>query len=155
MYLARDAKLWWRARVQEVTSGGRPTIDEWVVLKKELRAQFLPCNAQSELKRQDVKSFNSAIAATERLMDYIVAVTSSGKKEQGGNKHLDNKPVDKCKETKVVLDGDKGEEHKDKKKFLGCFLCQGPHLVKDYPKRQNLHAIVTKRDGGAEESSSL
>ncbi|CAL2271812.1 unnamed protein product [Prunus armeniaca] len=87
-------------------------------------------HAQSELKRQDVKSFNSTIAATERLMDYRVAVTSSGKKEQGGNKHLDNKPVNKCKETKVVLDGDKGEEHKDKMKFLGCFLCQGPHLVK-------------------------
>lgn len=44
MCLAGCAKLWWGACVQEVTSGGIPTIDEWVVLKKELRAQFLPCN---------------------------------------------------------------------------------------------------------------
>ncbi|PQQ05597.1 hypothetical protein Pyn_24565 [Prunus yedoensis var. nudiflora] len=74
---------------------------------------------------------------------------------QGGKRHLDNKTVDKGKETKVVQDGAKGEEYKDKKAFSGCFLCQGPHRVKDCPKKQNLNAIVAKRDGGAEECSSL
>lgn len=44
MYLDGDAKLWWRTRVQEDTSAGRPVIDSWAVLKKELKAQFLPCN---------------------------------------------------------------------------------------------------------------
>ncbi|CAL9000421.1 unnamed protein product [Prunus brigantina] len=195
MYLAGDAKLWWRTRAQEVSSGGRPAIEEWVVLKKELRAQFLPCNAawlarealknlkqvgsvedyvktfcslmldvsnmfeedklfnfltnlqpwaQTELRRQDVRSLNSAIAAAERLMDYRAAVTSSGKKEQGGKRHLDTKGADKGKEAKVVQDGAKSGESKDKKTFSGCFLCQGPHRVKDCPKKQNLNAIVKK-----------
>lgn len=34
--------------------------------------------------------------------------------------------VDKRKEIGVVPDGAKGEEQKDKKKFSGCFLRQGP-----------------------------
>ncbi|CAL2265048.1 unnamed protein product [Prunus armeniaca] len=39
--------------------------------------------AHSELKRQDVKYLNFAIATAERLMDYRAAVISSGKKTQG------------------------------------------------------------------------
>ncbi|KAH0987926.1 hypothetical protein GBA52_015103 [Prunus armeniaca] len=171
MYLAGDAKLWWRTRAQEVASGGRSTIEEWVVLKKELRAQFLSCNvawlarealknlkqpwAQSELRRQDVRSLNSAIAAAERLMEYRAAVTSSGMKEQGGKRHLETKGADKGKEAKVVQDGAKSVESKDKKTFSGCFLCQGPHRVKDSPRKQNLNAVVVKGNGGAEEGSSL
>ncbi|CAL8990847.1 unnamed protein product, partial [Prunus brigantina] len=170
-YLVGDAKLWWRTRAQEVLNGGRPAIEEWVVLKKELRAQFLPCNvawlarealknlkqpwAQSELRKQDVRSLNSAIAAAERLMDYRAAVSSSGKKEQGGKRHLDTKGADKGNEAKVVQDGAKSGESKDKKTFAGCFLCQGPHRVKDCPRKQNLNAIVVKGDRGAEEGSSL
>ncbi|PQM38908.1 hypothetical protein Pyn_29440 [Prunus yedoensis var. nudiflora] len=42
-----------------------------------------------------------------------------------------------------------------RRRFLGCFLCQGPHRVKDCPKKQNLNAIVAKRGGGAEECNSL
>ncbi|CAL8163030.1 unnamed protein product [Prunus armeniaca] len=116
--------------------------------ERELRAQFLPCNAawlarealknlkqlglvkdyvkafcplmlnaQSKSRRQDVKSLNSTIATTDRLMDYKAVVTSSGWKEEGGKRHLDNKLVDKGKETKVVQDGFRGKEHKDKKPF--------------------------------------
>ena len=45
MYLMGDAKLWWRTRSQEDQNGDKPAIVEWEVLKKELRAQFLPCNS--------------------------------------------------------------------------------------------------------------
>lgn len=45
MYLAGDAKLWWRTRVHDDTIMGRPRINEWEILKKELKSQFLPCNA--------------------------------------------------------------------------------------------------------------
>ncbi|WOL20009.1 hypothetical protein Cni_G28811 [Canna indica] len=42
MYLAGDAKLWWWTRDSIV--GGRPKIEDWDALKKELRQQFLPSN---------------------------------------------------------------------------------------------------------------
>lgn len=55
MYLDGDAKLWWRTRVQEDTSAGRPVIDSWAVLKKELKGQFLPCNV-AWVARESLKS---------------------------------------------------------------------------------------------------
>ena len=44
MYLAKDAKLWWRTRVQDDLSAGRPRMETWEALKKELKEQFLPSN---------------------------------------------------------------------------------------------------------------
>ncbi|CAL8155497.1 unnamed protein product [Prunus armeniaca] len=86
---------------------------------------------------------------------YINSPYTNGKKEQGRKRHLDNKVVNKGKEIGVVPDGAKGEEHTDKKKFSGYFLRQEPHCVKDCSRRQNLNAIVTEREGGAEEGSNL
>ena len=44
MYLSGDAKLWWRTRTNDDVAIGRPWINTWEMLKKELRDQFLPTN---------------------------------------------------------------------------------------------------------------
>ena len=44
MYLEGDAKLWWRTQLDDDASAGRPRIETWEALKKELRDQFLPLN---------------------------------------------------------------------------------------------------------------
>ncbi|KAK3212306.1 hypothetical protein Dsin_017012 [Dipteronia sinensis] len=44
MYLSGDKKLWWRTRIADDLSAGRPSIKVWESLKKELKDQFLPCN---------------------------------------------------------------------------------------------------------------
>uniref|UniRef100_A0A803PL58 Uncharacterized protein n=1 Tax=Cannabis sativa TaxID=3483 RepID=A0A803PL58_CANSA len=44
MYLYGDGKLWWRTRMEEDTRLGRPNIETWDVLKKELKDQFLRGN---------------------------------------------------------------------------------------------------------------
>ncbi|KAM7519334.1 hypothetical protein LguiB_018296 [Lonicera macranthoides] len=41
MFLAGDAKLWWRTRCED---GARPQIQIWEAMCKELREQFLPTN---------------------------------------------------------------------------------------------------------------
>ncbi|MDV3181204.1 MAG: hypothetical protein Q8830_03250, partial [Candidatus Phytoplasma australasiaticum] len=55
MYLNGDAKLWWRTRDADDVSAGRPRIDSWAKLRKEMRDQFLPSNAswiaRDKLKR--------------------------------------------------------------------------------------------------------
>lgn len=56
MYLTGDAnKLWWRRRMEDDAYAGRPTIERWEVLKKELKDQFLPCKtawvARDSLKK--------------------------------------------------------------------------------------------------------
>ena len=54
MYLTGDAKLWWRTRNADDVSVGRPRIDMWDKLIKEMRDQFLPSNA-SCLSRDKLK----------------------------------------------------------------------------------------------------
>ncbi|GAV65558.1 hypothetical protein CFOL_v3_09073 [Cephalotus follicularis] len=44
MYLSNDAKLWWRTWVQDDACSGRPRIETWLVLVKELKDQFFPKN---------------------------------------------------------------------------------------------------------------
>ena len=44
MYLFREAKLWWHTRTSDVATIGRPRINTWEILKKELKDQFLPMN---------------------------------------------------------------------------------------------------------------
>ncbi|XP_075086298.1 uncharacterized protein LOC142169005 [Nicotiana tabacum] len=45
MYLVDDGKLWWRMRVADDVSAGRPKIDSWEGLEKRLKDQFFPSNA--------------------------------------------------------------------------------------------------------------
>lgn len=71
MYLSGDAKLWWRTRLEDAANAGKPSIETWKELQKELRDQFLPCNtawvARDALKklrhttsvREYVKQFSS------------------------------------------------------------------------------------------------
>ena len=81
MYLAGDAKLWWRSRVDDDEDSGRPRIDTWEMLKKELRDQFLPTNAtwvaREALKklthvgsvRDYVKTFSSLMLDIRNMSD--------------------------------------------------------------------------------------
>ena len=55
MYLTCNAKLWWRTRSSDNAAAGRPKIERWEILKKELKDQFLPTNttwmAKESLKK--------------------------------------------------------------------------------------------------------
>ncbi|KAG8371242.1 hypothetical protein BUALT_Bualt13G0067300 [Buddleja alternifolia] len=45
MFLVGDAKLCWRSHVSDDVAANRGRIETWEALKKELKAQFLPCNS--------------------------------------------------------------------------------------------------------------
>ena len=73
MYLTGDAKLWWWTRMSDDAAAGRPKIESWEILKKELKDQFLPMNTtwmtrespkklkQTGLVKDYVKEFSSLI----------------------------------------------------------------------------------------------
>ena len=65
MYLIDDAKLWWRTKVQDVEDG-LCTIDSWEDLKRELREQFLPENAEHIAMEKIV-----ALKHTGNIRDYV------------------------------------------------------------------------------------
>ncbi|XP_038979221.1 uncharacterized protein LOC120109561 [Phoenix dactylifera] len=71
MFLSADAKLWWRTRVADDLNAGRPRIDTWEALKKELREQFLPCNT-SWLARDSLKKLRQ----TGSTRDYVKQFSS-------------------------------------------------------------------------------
>ena len=82
MYLSGDAKLWWRTRSSEDVAAGRPKIDRWDILKKELKDQFLPTNTawltreslkklrQTGSVREYVKEFSSLILDIKDMSEY-------------------------------------------------------------------------------------
>ncbi|XP_050365423.1 uncharacterized protein LOC126783937 [Argentina anserina] len=69
MYLAGDAKLWWRTRTQDDMNVGRPRIEEWNNLKKELKVQFLPCNA-AWIARESLKKLRHTSSVHEYVKEF-------------------------------------------------------------------------------------
>lgn len=68
MYLSSDAKLWWRTRSEDDT---RPIIVTWELMKKELRAQFLPTNA-AWVARRNLKELQH----TDTVREYVKQFSS-------------------------------------------------------------------------------
>ena len=71
MYLSGDAKLWWRTRMEDDACAGRPIIETWEALKKELRDQFLPCNT-AWVARESLKK----IKHSGSVRDYVKEFSS-------------------------------------------------------------------------------
>ena len=71
MYLLGDAKLWWRTRSRDDATAGRPKIERWEILKKELKDQFLPTNT-SWMARESLKKLKQ----TGSIRDYVKEFSS-------------------------------------------------------------------------------
>ncbi|RVW43575.1 hypothetical protein CK203_107087 [Vitis vinifera] len=81
MYLSGDVKLWWHTRSNDDAESGRPRINTWETLKKELKGQFLHSNmawmAWESLKRLKqigtikdyVKEFSSLILNIKDMLE--------------------------------------------------------------------------------------
>ena len=76
MYLIGDAKLWWRTRSSDDVAAGRPKIEIWKILKKELKDQFLSTNTtwmvRESLKK--LKHMGSVIDYVKEFSSLIVDI---------------------------------------------------------------------------------
>ena len=68
MYLTGDAKLWWRTRTSDDAAAGRPKIESWEILKKELKDQFLPMN---NVDGEGVSEETEADGLSQRLCERV------------------------------------------------------------------------------------
>ena len=66
MYLTGDVKLWWRTRTSDDAAAGRPKIERWEILKKELKDRFLPANTMW-MAREYLKKLKQ----TGSVRDYV------------------------------------------------------------------------------------
>ena len=71
MYLTGDAKLWWRTRSSDDAAAGRPKIERWEILKKELKDQFLHTNT-TWMARESPKKLKK----TGSVRDYVKEFSS-------------------------------------------------------------------------------
>ena len=87
MYLSGEAKLWWWTKSSDDVVG-RPKIEMWEILKKELKDQFLPTNTawmdgeylkklkQTGSIRNYVKEFSS-LSSTSRTCPKSTSCSTS------------------------------------------------------------------------------
>lgn len=86
--------------------------------------------ARNEVKRQKIKALEEAFAAVDTLVDHYDETSNEKKK------------FDKPKERKKE-ENPKSEDGAKFKKPLKCWLCDGPHTVKNCPSKSKV-AVVTQ-----------
>ena len=109
--------------------------------------------ARVELERRNVQDLNAAIAEAEALNDCSTQSKEkkanqgksggdkSGQRSQGRKEEGQRKPSNTDKRNKSS--GGKTEAPKPKSP---CFICDGPHWVRDCPKRKTLNAIMSQHE---------
>ena len=71
MYFSGNAKLWWWTRSSDDAAVGRPKIERWEILKKELKNQFLPTNT-TWMARESLQKLKQ----TGSIRDYVKELSS-------------------------------------------------------------------------------
>ena len=71
VYLTGDAKLWWRTPNVDDVCFGRPRIETWYKLMKEICDKFLPSNA-SWLVRDKLKRLRHAGSVREYMKEFTL-----------------------------------------------------------------------------------
>ncbi|KAM1847839.1 hypothetical protein ACFX14_012057 [Malus domestica] len=107
--------------------------------------------AKLELQRRHVQTLSDAIAAAESLIEFKSShqgdSKSTGKKgnhERSGGEH---KPKDKAETSKPKeKKADKHDKGKGKSWQPTCYLCDGPHMMRDCPQKKALKAMAFKED---------
>ncbi|KAL2925724.1 MAGUK p55 subfamily member 7 [Bienertia sinuspersici] len=168
MFLSEDAKLWWRSRCESDRSAGLPPIETWEGMKGELRRHFLPNNtswvAREKLRnlkhvttiRDYVKEFMSLLldikgmSEEDKLFHFVSGLKPWAqielRRQKGNNRGKDK--ADKKDKRKWEGNDDKSSTKKlsfqklEKKWDSGSFICKGPHLARNCPKKERLSAII-------------
>ena len=86
--------------------------------------------ARNEVKRQRIRTLEEAFAAVDRLVEHYDE-TSDDRKQKF------DKPKEKKKD-----DASKSNDDSKMKKALKCWICAGPHMVKNCPSRPKVAAIA-------------
>ncbi|XP_059654537.1 uncharacterized protein LOC132301286 [Cornus florida] len=181
-YLTDHAMLWWRKKYGDIGKG-TVSINTWADFTREIKKNFYPENAEdeargrlrrlqswakTELRRRNVQDLATAIAEAKSFIDF------SSKKEPS------SKPKDKDKDKVRYAGkgrGDKGAApHKDWSRKPGgghegkegrenkegtpkpkgsCFICDGPHWVRDCPKRKTLNAMTSRYEEQQQEEAQM
>ncbi|GJX87503.1 putative retrotransposon gag domain, aspartic peptidase domain protein, partial [Tanacetum coccineum] len=183
-YLKDTATLWWRRRYGDIERG-TATIDTWAEFVADFKKQFYPENAKNEAKsrlrklkqsgtiREYVKEFTTLVLEIPKLSDQdSLFYFLDGL--QGWAKTDTRRDLSKPKDKKVNQNKGGGEKNaqpkvdvarkpptrKDKNlkmsyKNGGCFICDGPHRARDFPKKASLNGMSAHENEEASDDGSM
>ncbi|KAJ7947141.1 Retrotransposon protein, putative, Ty3-gypsy subclass [Quillaja saponaria] len=83
MYLAGDAKLWWRTKYVDIQDG-RCVIDTWEDLRRELKAQFFPENVEYIARRnlRELKQTGTIREYVKRFAGLMLDIRDMSEKDK-------------------------------------------------------------------------
>ncbi|XP_020579422.1 uncharacterized protein LOC110024042 [Phalaenopsis equestris] len=102
--------------------------------------------AKTELRRRGAQDLAFAIAIAESLVDYTKESTKPNEKKSnyvrsGGN--WEQHKEENLRESTSFKARDKGKFNNNKTKpYNSCFLCGGPHWVRDCPQKKALNSLL-------------
>ena len=106
------------------------------------------------MRRHGVQDLTTAMAVAESLVDYGRGDSSKPKPPSKGNhaKGGGDKgskgytPKEGSSKTSSGKDGKGKDKRKEFTPRTNCFLCDGPHLARDCPKRKALNAMIEEKE---------
>lgn len=111
--------------------------------------------AKVELERRGVRTLDAAIAAAESLTDY--RKEKNTKEIGGGDEDDQGSEEGDLHNSKPIKGGkqDKPQEGKSRriKPPSPCHICNGPHWVRDCPRKQNLNAMLAQFEANKAQSA--
>ncbi|OMO77547.1 reverse transcriptase [Corchorus capsularis] len=162
MYLVDIALLWWRRR-----AAATPAIKTWEDSRRSSspnstrsmpRMMRGPSCGGSLSGARGVEDLNEAMTVAKSLIEFKRLEKTNTPKEKGKGKV----GGDRDKSSKggwgksFSHKGESSNKDKDKEKRpLACFLCEGPHRVRDCPKRSKLSAIAREEQQPEKEKEIL
>ena len=100
--------------------------------------------AQTEHRRQGVRDLTAAMAAADCLvyLKMVGAINNKQKnKPDGGRKSKAD-----GQRNGMTAVPESGENVQQTSKWVGCFICRGPHQAKECPKREKVSALQLDKD---------
>ena len=107
--------------------------------------------AEQELRRRGVQDLSTAMAVAESLMDFQRGDSSQAKPPSkgghakgGGDRWYKKDTKEGSNAASTSRDDKGGDRRRDFKPRTNCFLCDGPHWVRQCPKRKVLNAMIER-----------
>eukprot|EP00253_Pinus_taeda_P007920 PITA_07920 len=151
-FITNDAKMWWRRKADQITNGSADDITLWEDMKKALQSHFSPQDEtwEARTKIKFIKQTGSLQAYQREFSSAVLELPDMAEKDKVFNFIIGLKPwarneSDKPKEKKKE-DASKSDDTPKEKKPLKCWLCAGPHVVKNFPSKPKVAAAAQEEE---------
>ncbi|GJZ87075.1 RNA-directed DNA polymerase, eukaryota [Tanacetum coccineum] len=148
-YLKDTAALWRRRRYEDIERA-TATIDTWAEFVADYNKQFYPENAKNDAKSR-LRKLKQSGTIRKRSWDASKQKDKKVNQEKGGGEKNAQPKVDAARKPPTGKD----KNLKMSYKSGGCFICDGPHKSRDFPKKASLNRMSAQEDEEPSDGGSM